>query len=68
MSKKSTKAMSAPDREWRGQDDARTLARALEIKQDKPRLNTALKESKKLATDAQKEASRFNSVAGFERR
>ena len=54
--------LSIQERQWRAEDDARTLARATEIKEDKTRLRAATSAAKKLAKDAQKEASEYKSI------
>lgn len=43
--------MTAQDRLWRSQDDARVLAQAEEIKKDKRRLTSAKVEAKKMVKD-----------------
>lgn len=51
--------MTKEDKKWQAQEDARTLARALEIKTDSSRKKAAVAAAKTLAREAEKEASRF---------
>lgn len=55
--------MSAQERRWRAEDDARTLMRAEEVKSDKKRLNLAAREASKIATEAQQVAKQKTQAA-----
>lgn len=48
---------------WQAESDARTMATYQEIMQDKARMNRAIKEAKRQATDLQKRANAMNSAA-----
>jgi len=48
---------------WQAESDARTMATYQEILQDKARMNRAIKEAKRQATDLQKRANAMNSAA-----
>lgn len=50
-------ALTAQDKKWRAQDDARTLIQSKEIEADKSRLNLAIKEAGSIAEKAKKEAN-----------
>ena len=56
---------SEDEKDWRGRDDARTLARAESIKADKNRYNNAKDKAKEMATDSIKEARGMSKVAGI---
>jgi len=51
------------DKEWRARDDADTLARAEEIKDDEARLATAKAAATKMAEDKAEEAEAMRKVA-----
>lgn len=51
------------EKEWRARDDAHTLARAEEIKQDRPRLNEAQNAAKTMLEDQRKETQALAKVA-----
>lgn len=51
--------------DWQAQDDAHTMARYQEIMQDKARMNRAIKEARKQATDMEKRASAMKSAANI---
>lgn len=50
--------------EWQARDDARTLARAEEIKADESRLQTAQDAAKKMLDEQRDEAKALSKVAG----
>lgn len=52
------------DRDWRAKDDARTLAEAEVIKQDKDRLIAAQDAAKRMAEEKNEEARAMKKVAG----
>jgi len=56
--------ISADERKWRAQDDARTLAQANVIKQDQQRLAAAKAEARRMAEEQAKEAAAMRGVAG----
>ena len=65
MSKKSKMiSMTAQERKWRAQDDARTLSYATEIASDPKRLSAAQKEAAKMAKETEKAAMAMKKVAG----
>lgn len=51
------------NRDWEAEADADTLARALEIQEDKTRMSRAMKIAKKRANEMQKRASSMARVA-----
>ena len=51
--------------QWQAEDDARTMARYQERKQDKARMNRAVKEAQKQASDLEKRASAMKNAAGI---
>ena len=55
--------MTEEDKRWRAESDARTLADAQRIAEDKTRLSAAKKEAARMAADAAKSVSTFSSVA-----
>ncbi len=57
------KSMSAEDKRWEAENDARTLATANEIVADKPRMNAAKKEAMRLAIETQKSAAAMRKVS-----
>ena len=62
---KDFKAWSEDEKDWRGRDDARTLARAEIIKADKNRYNNARNKAKEMAIDSIKEVKGMSKVAGM---
>jgi len=56
--------MTAQDKKWRAQDDARTLAVSEEIKNDKACLKLATDAAAKMAEDDRKRAIAMQKVAG----
>ena len=58
-----SKPQETIDREWRAEDDARTLANAQEIKADKRRLSAAVRKARELANKASKEANRLSIIS-----
>ncbi len=56
---------SEEEKEWRGRDDARTLANAEAIRADKNRYNNARNKAKEMATASIKEAKGMSKVAGM---
>jgi hypothetical protein len=57
------KAMSAQEKKWQAEEDARTLARAQEIANSPSRLKAAIREAKRLAADTEKQAKAARAVA-----
>ncbi|HET6455531.1 MAG TPA: hypothetical protein VFI02_14090 [Armatimonadota bacterium] len=57
-------SMTAQDRKWEGEEDARTLARAVEIGQDPARLKRAKNAANSLAKKAVAEANRLKKASG----
>jgi len=55
--------LSAQDKKWRAKDDAFTLIQAGAIKDDKSRMNFALKEVKAIAVQKEKEAKAAKKIA-----
>ena len=55
--------LTTEQKQWRAQDDARALIESEAIKADGPRLNRALKETKAIATEAEKKATAAKKVA-----
>lgn len=55
--------MTAQDKKWQAQDDARTLAQANEVKADTTRLKAAVKEAKVMVKDEQKRLTSISKVA-----
>lgn len=55
--------MTAEDKRWQAESDARSMAETKVIQQDKPRLNAAKKAASRMATEKQKEASAMKRVA-----
>jgi len=55
--------ISAEDKQWQREDDARTLARAEEIIANKSRHTGAIKEAKKMVKDEEKRAAAMKKVA-----
>lgn len=59
----SKNTISANEKKWREETDARTLIEAETIRLDKKRLSTAIKVAKSLADKKQKEAQAARKVA-----
>ena len=57
--------MNSEDKKWRAESDARTLASAMEIKQDRDRLVMAQKAALDMARKVQKEARNMVLVSGI---
>lgn len=53
------------DRNWESMDDARTLARADEIRKDKARLARAVNAAKEMARDKENELVAMRKIANF---
>lgn len=62
---KDFKAWSEDEKDWRGREDARTLARAEAIKADKNRYNNAKDKAKEMAIDGINEVRGMSKVAGI---
>lgn len=58
-----TAKMSAEDKKWQAENDARTLAEAEVIKNDSSRLKAAQNAAKGMAKEKQDEASAMSNVA-----
>ena len=58
-----TKLMSADEKRWQAESDARTMAQYEEIMQDSARRKAAVAEAKKQASDLNKRAAAMNKVA-----
>ena len=58
-----TKLMSADEKRWQAESDARTMAQYEEIMQDSARRRAAVAEAKKQASDLNKRAAVMNKVA-----
>lgn len=58
---------AAQDKQWEREDDARTLARAEEIRSSKARLSGAVKEAKVMVKKTEKEAKAMAKVATLSR-
>ena len=56
--------MTAQDKEWQAEDDARTLATARIIYDDPGRLERAQQKAKKMAEEKKEEANAMGKVAG----
>lgn len=56
--------MSAEEIKWRARDDARTLARAEEIKADKERMKLAQAGAREILNEESKRLNGLNKVAG----
>lgn len=50
---------------WQAESDASTMARYQEILSDKPRMNRAIKEAQRQASDLTKRANVMKSVSGI---
>lgn len=57
-----TQPVSADEKRWRAESDAKTLAEAKAIKADKARLKAALAAAEKMFSDTMKEANNLKSV------
>lgn len=55
--------MSKQDLQWQAESDAQTMARYQEIISDKARMNRAVKEANKQASDLSKRANAMKSAA-----
>ena len=66
MSKKHKSSGSAPmmDQKYEAESDARTLAEAQAIREDKPRATRAVKAAKNIANEAQKNLGRTTKAVG----
>ena len=60
--------MSAQERKWQAEDDARTLARYQEIMNDSSRKNRAMKEATRQANDLEKRLKNMRAVGGKTKR
>lgn len=58
-----SRVIAQDEARWQREDDARTLARAEEIKADKNRLAGATKEAGKMSKQLEKEAAAIKKVA-----
>lgn len=58
-----TRKMTAEEKKWQAEDDARTLARYQELLQDKTRLNNAKKEAKNQAQQLNKQVQMLNKAS-----
>jgi len=58
-----TKAQAVQEKEWRGRDDAYTLATAEQIKADPTRMKAAATQAKKMAAEKAKELSSMSKIA-----
>ena len=59
------KTMSAQDKKWAAESDARTLAEAEAIRKDSPRLKAAAKEAKKMVGEEMIKAKALRKVSGL---
>ena len=57
--------MSKQDLQWQAENDASTMARYQEIINDKARMNRAIKEANRQATDLSKRADAMKSAASM---
>ncbi|MBT4292501.1 hypothetical protein HOD41_07395 [bacterium] len=57
------RSISVEQRRWRAQDDARILADAEEIRVDKKRMSSAVREAKNMVTEKQKALNSIKKVA-----
>lgn len=60
--------MTAEEKRWQAEDDARTLARYQELLSDKTRLNAAKKEAKNQAEQLTKQVSLLNRASKAKRK
>ena len=58
------KSLTAEDKRWRAESDARTMAEYEQIMGDASRRRAAVSAAKAMATDLNKRASAMNRVAG----
>ena len=56
-------SITADEKRWEAESDARTLARAEEIKNDSKRVKSATQAAKKMSAEAAKEAASMQKVA-----
>jgi len=63
MSPTNTPKLTAQDKKWMAQDDARVLISAGVIQDDRARLSRAIKEVKNIASQKEKEAKAAKKVA-----
>ena len=64
MLRKSMASISADEKRWRAESDARTMAEYEEILQDSSRKKAAIAAAKKQAVEMNKRAAAMNKVAG----
>lgn len=57
--------LTAEDKKWRAEDDARTLAQSEVVKSDPERLNAAKEAAKKMAEEDMEKAKAMSHVAGI---
>lgn len=57
--------ISEQEKQWRAEDDARTLAEAERIKNDKTRLNPAINAAQKTAAEMQERTKALQKVASI---
>ena len=62
------RGMTVEDKRWQAEEDARTLARAEEIKASKSRSAAAVREAKRLVREAEKNLNHTKKAAGNPRR
>lgn len=55
--------LSAQEKKWQAQDDARTLATAEAIKNDAARMRAAKREAKKMAEEQEQQAMAMKTIA-----
>jgi hypothetical protein len=55
--------LSAQEKKWQAQDDARTLAMAEAIKNDTARMRAAKREAKKMAEEQEQQAMAMKTIA-----
>ena len=60
----SNATIDAEEKRWRAESDARTLVESELIKNDKPRLDRAIVEAKKMTVEKDKEAEQMKKIAG----
>ena len=58
-------SQSKQEQQWQAEDDARTMARYQEILGDKPRMNRAIKEANRQASDLNKRATAMRNAASI---
>ena len=64
-SNQATATLSSQDKEWRAQDDARTLSQAAAIKKDKARLKLAKEAAKPMVEERTAELQGLRNVANL---